>query len=799
MREIDAIIEGMAASTPRQPYIMSTPSDRPYELARAETDNWRINTPFEPHERHLQYMTFLWRDPSTTICRLDIFPEDPPARPATTVPTNDAPKKKIKFDAYKNRKLLSSQAVASGGQAADETKQVEVKTEVEVAQVVEAKPQDNRVKTTEVQSPTSSSVDARNSLVTDSRASLKSSPEVVTAVSLPAKHGIQTASLSASKGVPTAEAHIQEKTSESIIQPVTTPPAGLARTRKEDGVIERLNAAAVTQRPKSASHKSAKPGTEGKESSVLWLMDEYSSSANFPLPSRMPTPPTEHDNGGLGGLKVSLPELSAAPLIHVRLATDHSKKGSAEHAGIDQSSSQIKAVKEPAPELVPGKRLPSEKPAKKPSAVAKSADDVSRRISNAAATGPKASRQVDTKQDSSLTKPKKRIVRLKFSRSRAKTVLSILKLKANPQPKLGTNVVAPRGDIESITPTASTKAAIKTSSAVKVSSKPAASPSLPASRIKPEADSPSVRLEKRSRDADKAVPESAKKRMKLGEAESTARLTPSRPIKQDVNTPRKDVKQLSSTPNVTSETPKASESVDAKPSVGQASPGSVKTNKPLQIWMTESTKLQNLGKTLKRQAAGTYEASQKEAKNAEKATMLFKLYALERIESVLCFILAFSAISRGQSPTHSWIPHWRSLLPMATENTHASRDFPELNGLCALLIAVCFSNLGNIYADLKRLNIPSAEEPAQQLSDVLRYLHYAQKHGAEAERLLPKKTLAERYRQTNKICESLPIGMSLKPVAAVKVALTFMKEWAAQEKVEWKQHLEQHACSQFET
>lgn len=149
LREMDAIFERMRANIPPQPYIMDTPSDRPYELAKSEIDNWRINTPFEAHERDLQYMTFIWRDPSKTLFSLRNIEEDPPIIPASTVVKSDLPKKKINFDAYKIRKLLQS----SKGVSAEvkETAKMAGNTAEEKAQEA---PQVDSTKVTETQSPT---------------------------------------------------------------------------------------------------------------------------------------------------------------------------------------------------------------------------------------------------------------------------------------------------------------------------------------------------------------------------------------------------------------------------------------------------------------------------------------------------------------------------------------------------------------------------------------------------------------------------------------------------------------------
>lgn len=124
-RDIDLLIERMRVHIPKEPYIVSTPSDNPYVLRPDQKNNWQKNTPFDRDEEHLQYMSFFWRDPTHSIFDLRSSAElistqndlSCPSKPssgrisAIGTPLHDQPpKKKISLAAYKTRpKPTSSQ------------------------------------------------------------------------------------------------------------------------------------------------------------------------------------------------------------------------------------------------------------------------------------------------------------------------------------------------------------------------------------------------------------------------------------------------------------------------------------------------------------------------------------------------------------------------------------------------------------------------------------------------------------------------------------------------------------------
>lgn len=112
--DIDDIVERMRQDIPSIPYYLSVPSEYPYRLLNpALRDQWREHTWFGPHEEHLQYSTFVWRDSATSLFQLYPFPADDPSRSAaaasaSTPNPSNGPKKKITLAAYKNKSRSSA-------------------------------------------------------------------------------------------------------------------------------------------------------------------------------------------------------------------------------------------------------------------------------------------------------------------------------------------------------------------------------------------------------------------------------------------------------------------------------------------------------------------------------------------------------------------------------------------------------------------------------------------------------------------------------------------------------------------
>jgi len=785
LQELDDIIANMRKNTLDTPYIMSTPSDRPYRLAESEVDNWRINIPFEAHERDLQYMTFLWRDPETTLFKLDRIPLDPPANP--TFLKSNGPTKKIKFDAYKNRVKLQAHGVTPAGQVSDGSKLERVKVEEQAAERLNS----------EAQVSASTRVEESKTHVEEHKTSNGSTQ---------GGGSIQSSSLKNERDVSSSKVEdnsLLRDTAKKEDMPTQldaaqcSPAQNLISNLATDGKnVKESRINMLSPAPSVHVQSAHKVKLENDHELPPWWSAPITGSVEFSMPSRLPTPPIEFPPDSKASKKSS--SVNAEPQGWVPTSLNRNEKPNMDDTN---DASALQMMKRKPTQNVPawsdqGKVVVPNSAGKNP--LSTSDDGV---ISELLGTA-------NTKE--------KLIVRLKFSRARVKAVSSVLRFKSNSsssgvslaknavstakQPTVGNNTrkalsSTPQND-------RLLNVAVTGKSIARKTVTPSRTPStIPWMPNRDDDAAKSTSSEKRMRLIDEVAPGDTPKRSKLSESVTSSREKAPAISKNEADTPRSDRKAVNgngakmttnpSTPKLISATPK-------KPT--DVSPEANKKTKSSQAWTVESSRLSDLGRKLKHQAMHTFRSVDRANALNEKEEALWytKLNMLERTESVLCFILAFSAASYTQTPPKGWIANWHSLLPMANENYTRSHPYRDFGGLCALLVSVCHSKIIDIYGGLKGSNIGSGDETTQHLRIILRDLEGAQRHGAEADRLLPRAVLAEKYRETSKICDSLPIGMNMTPVTAVKLALTFMKEWAAQEKIQWKQQLEQDVCLQFE-
>jgi hypothetical protein len=109
--ELDRIFKRTKAVVPPAPYILSTPSMDPYRYhSQQEANAWMLGRLWRYDEEHLQYRTYLFREPCLDCFELqageDDEPEPGPERSksqASTTPSQ-VPKKKITLSAYKSGK-----------------------------------------------------------------------------------------------------------------------------------------------------------------------------------------------------------------------------------------------------------------------------------------------------------------------------------------------------------------------------------------------------------------------------------------------------------------------------------------------------------------------------------------------------------------------------------------------------------------------------------------------------------------------------------------------------------------------
>ncbi|KAJ4362596.1 hypothetical protein N0V95_001401 [Ascochyta clinopodiicola] len=115
LEELDRIFKRTKTVVPPNPYILSTPSMDPYRYhSQQEAYAWMLGRLWRPDEEHMQYRTYLYREPCQDCFELQAGeddepePEPQPERPRSQASqashtASQAPKKKISLSAYKNK------------------------------------------------------------------------------------------------------------------------------------------------------------------------------------------------------------------------------------------------------------------------------------------------------------------------------------------------------------------------------------------------------------------------------------------------------------------------------------------------------------------------------------------------------------------------------------------------------------------------------------------------------------------------------------------------------------------------
>ena len=113
LEELDKRIKRIRAVVPHNPYILSTPSMDPYRYhSQQEANAWMLGHLWKHDEEHMQYRTYLYREPCQDCFELQAGEDDEPEpereRPQSQASrasntTSQGPKKKISLSAYKSK------------------------------------------------------------------------------------------------------------------------------------------------------------------------------------------------------------------------------------------------------------------------------------------------------------------------------------------------------------------------------------------------------------------------------------------------------------------------------------------------------------------------------------------------------------------------------------------------------------------------------------------------------------------------------------------------------------------------
>jgi hypothetical protein len=99
LAQLDAVFKRIKTAAPRAPYILSAPSLYPYRYhSQQEANAWMLGHLFRPDEEHLQYRTFVYREPCQDCLELQAGEDDD--RASTT---GQVAKKKLNLSAFKVR------------------------------------------------------------------------------------------------------------------------------------------------------------------------------------------------------------------------------------------------------------------------------------------------------------------------------------------------------------------------------------------------------------------------------------------------------------------------------------------------------------------------------------------------------------------------------------------------------------------------------------------------------------------------------------------------------------------------
>jgi hypothetical protein len=103
---LDKLFKRIKSATSRTPYILSTPSLDPYRYhSQQEANAWMMGHLWRPNEEHLQYRTYIYREPCQDCLELQAGEDDDPEpeRPDSRASNagSQVAKKKLNLSAFK--------------------------------------------------------------------------------------------------------------------------------------------------------------------------------------------------------------------------------------------------------------------------------------------------------------------------------------------------------------------------------------------------------------------------------------------------------------------------------------------------------------------------------------------------------------------------------------------------------------------------------------------------------------------------------------------------------------------------
>ncbi|KAF2238439.1 hypothetical protein EV356DRAFT_507574 [Viridothelium virens] len=213
-----------------------------------------------------------------------------------------------------------------------------------------------------------------------------------------------------------------------------------------------------------------------------------------------------------------------------------------------------------------------------------------------------------------------------------------------------------------------------------------------------------------------------------------------------------------------------------------------------QAWRAETARLSKMGKDLK------HNAENKDGRGEKNA----KLAAVKMLESFMCFLLAFVCTDNlervcNQAPDLK-DNNWLSLQKFSQSAVDWAKPYPHLYGLGQQLVTVLDSHIATLAT-----RVPSSHWPTPlTLADAMVHLQRAAASGAHR---LPIQELTEKYPQTCKKAAAyitrvdhgkpndyageyaVPLNLQSTPLQAVRFGVVFLKEWLQLEKLSYNLEL----------
>ncbi|OCK80355.1 hypothetical protein K432DRAFT_404772 [Lepidopterella palustris CBS 459.81] len=261
------------------------------------------------------------------------------------------------------------------------------------------------------------------------------------------------------------------------------------------------------------------------------------------------------------------------------------------------------------------------------------------------------------------------------------------------------------------------------------------------------------------------------------------------------------------TPGRSGATPSGSKLPDSKSGPTSAPPVNGKHNADIQAWSNASQNLNKLGRSLKHE-------SQKLVENWRDSSKKDRLRAaVMSIECIICYIASFSAsdlCQRSKGRPAEVENTWKTLMPLLLSLRPRMREFPHLDGLRLYLAVVISSRISGLLAQRRQPNAQHGSpqnEVSVDFALLAEQFMYLQRYSREARMTLPLADIEEQYPETWKGRECvadpamdwenlpagklkgpyfLPIGPDTTPVQAVRFGVQFLKEWLAKEGLEYE-------------